>query len=144
VISPSQLNATMSQATLDFMFDRKTGERMAAAATDRAEPMWAALSILAGTMLDSTDDLTQRLLPRLSFYRSAADRSFARMATIRYNQIVIGAAQHAVWSDVLHSSNPGLPLLQASASGYLPLGEVEDRFVLVRFGRQSRTLLRQA
>jgi len=139
VVSPSRLNGA-GRAELGLVLDRETGERLAKAA-DRAEPMWASLSLLAGVMLDPTDDLTRRLLPRLSFYRTAADRSFARTATVRYNQIVIGAAQRAVWSDQLNHLNPALPLVQLSAAGYLPLGEADDRFVLVRFGSRNRPAL---
>jgi hypothetical protein len=137
VLTPSKLNGQAGKAELGLMLDRKTGERLQEAASDRAEPMWGALSLLSGIMLDPTDDLTQRLLPRLSFYRTASDRSFARNATVRYNQVVLGAAQRAVYSDQLGGANAALPLVKLSAGGYLPLGEVDDRFVLVRFGRKS-------
>jgi len=130
VLTPSKLNGAGSKATLNLMLDRETGDRLALAA-DRAEPMWASLSILSGTLLDPTDDLSRRLSPTLSLTR-AADRSFARTATVRYNQIVIGAAQRAVWSDMLDGGNAALPLLQLSAAGYLPLGEEDGRFYLLQ------------
>ena len=132
VVKPGWLNGQGSQAQLDLVLDRATGERLGRAA-DRAEPMWAAFSILAGTMLDPTDMLSQRLTPMLSLSRRE-DRTLARKATIQYNQIVIGAAQRAIWSDLLDGENPALPLLQLSASGYLPLGEEDGRFFLLNVG----------
>ncbi len=130
VLTPERLNGRGSRAQLGLMLDRETGDRLAKAA-DRAEPMWAALSVFSGMMLDPTDDLSRRLTPRLSL-RRAADRSLARTATVRYSQIVIGAVQRAIWSDLLGGANPALPLLQLSASGYLPLGEEDGRFLLLR------------
>ena len=132
IVQPGQLNGRGGQARIDLMFDRETGERLAQAA-DRTEPMWAALSVLSGMMLDPTDDLSQRLTPWLSLGRKA-DRSLARTAAVRYSQMVIGAAQRAVWSDQLGGENAALPLLQLSAAGYLPLGEEDGRFVLLSLG----------
>ena len=132
VVEPGKLNGRGGQARIDLMFDRETGERLAQA-SDRTEPMWAALSVLSGMMLDPTDDLSQRLTPWLSLGRKQ-DRSLARTAAVRYSQIVIGAAQRAVWSDQLGGGNAALPLLQLSAAGYLPLGEEDGRFVLLAVG----------
>lgn len=132
IVQPGQLNGRGGQARVDLMFDRETGERLAKAA-DRTEPMWAALSVLSGMMLDPTDDLSQRLTPWLSLGRKQ-DRSLARTAAVRYSQIVIGSAQRAVWSDQLGGENAALPLLKLSAAGYLPLGEEDGRFVLLRVG----------
>lgn len=131
VLTPARANGSASQAQLHLMLDRETGERLAQAA-DRAEPMWAVLSILSGSLLDPTDDLSRRLSPRLSL--GGADRSLARTAGVRYNQVVFGAAQRAIWSDLLDSANPALPLVQLSAAGYLPLGEEDGRFYLLRVG----------
>ena len=75
----------------------------------------------------------RRLAPQLSL-RRASHRALARTAAVRYNQIVIGATQRAIWSDQLDGDNPTLPLLQLSAAGYLPLGEEDDRFLLLRVG----------
>ena len=72
-------------------------------------------------------------MPALSLDR-ASHRALARTATVRYNQIVIGATQRAIWSDQLNGENPSLPLLRLSASGYLPLGEEDGRFLLLRVG----------
>src|SRR3990172_9043335 len=119
VVKPDQLNGHFSQAQLELALDRATGERLAKAA-DRSEPMWAALSILSGMMLDPTDNLSRQLTPWLSLSRSQ-DRSIARSAAVRYNQIVISAVQRAIWSDLLDGVNPALPLVQLSAAGYLPL-----------------------
>ena len=130
VVKPGQLNGRGSQAQLDLGLDRGTGERLAKA-SDRGEAMWAALSILSGTMLDPTDQLSRRLSPWLSLTRKS-DRSLARTAAVRYNQIVISAAQRAIWSDLLDNKNPALPLLQLTAAGYLPLGEENGRFLLVQ------------
>ena len=62
------------------------------------------------------------------------DRALARTATVRYSQIVIGAVQRAVYSDLLDGRNAALPLVQLSASGFLPLGEEDGRFLLLRVG----------
>ena len=132
VLTPGRLPSGASRAQLNLVLDRETGERLAKA-SDRAEPMWAALSVLAGMMLDPTDDLSRRLTPSLSLSR-ASHRALARGAAVRYNQIVIGAAQRAIWSDLLDGANPALPLLQLSAAGYLPLGEEDGRFLLLRVG----------
>ena len=130
VLTPERLSADSSGAQLGLMLDRATGERLAMSA-DRAEPMWAALSVFSGMMLDPTDELSRRLRPRLSL-RRAAHRALARTATVRYSQIVIGAVQRAIWADQLGGANAALPLVQLSASGYLPLGEQDGRFLLVR------------
>lgn len=130
VVSPGRLNGEAGRAQLNLMFDRETGERLAQA-SDRSEPMWAAISLLSGVMLDSTDDLSRQLNPRLSF-RRREDRVLGRTAAVRYSQIVLGAAQRAVWSDMLDGANPAMPLLQLSAGGYLPLGEIDGRFLLMR------------
>ena len=134
-LTPAQPRSSASTAQLDLVLDRATGERLAKQA-DRAEPMWAALSIFTGMMLDPTDDLSRRLRPQLSL-RRATDRSLARTAAVRYNQIVIGAIQRAIWTDELNGENPTLPLLQLSAAGYLPLGEADGRFLLLRVGGSS-------
>ena len=118
------------------MLDRATGERLSRA-TDRSEPMWAALSILSGALLDPTEELSRRLTPRLSLTR-ASHRALARMAGVRYSQAVLGAAQRAVWSDLLNDRNAALPLVQLSAAGYLPLGEADGRFYLLRLDEGRR------
>ncbi len=136
VLTPEQLNGRGAGANLGLGLDRKTGERLAAAA-DRAEPMWAALSIFSGMMLDPTDELSRSLSRKLSLTR-ANDRALTRIAAIRYSQIVIGAIQRAVWSDVLGGANAALPLVQLSAAGLLPLGEQEGEFLLLNVGGGSR------
>ncbi len=103
VLTPQQLQDRGGRAELGLMLDRETGERLAQKA-ERSEPMWAALSVLSGMMLDPTDELSSRLTPQLSLKR-ARDRAIARTATIRYSQVVIGAAQRAVWSDVIDEEN---------------------------------------
>lgn len=130
VLTPDRLSDLDSAARLDIMLDRSTGERLASAA-DRSEPMWAALSVFSGMMLDPTDELSRRLTPLLSL-RKAAHRSLARTATVGYSQIIIGAIQRAVWSDLLGGLNPTLPLVQLSAAGFLPLGERNGRFLLLQ------------
>jgi hypothetical protein len=130
VLTPDRLNGGGSQAELGLVLDRETGDRLATAA-DRAEPMWAALSVFTGIMLDPSDDLSRRLNPSLSLKR-ARDRALARRAAVTYSQIVIGAVQRAIWSDQLDGGNPALPLVQLSAAGYLPLGEENGRFLLLR------------
>jgi hypothetical protein len=132
VVEPSRLNGRGGQAQLDLVLDRETGERLGSA-SDRAEPMWAALSILSGSMLDPADDLHRRLSPWLSLNKRS-DRALARSAAVRYSQIVFGAAQRAVYSDMLEDENPVMPLLELSAAGYLPLGEEDKRFYLLRVG----------
>ena len=130
VLTPQQLNGAGTKADLGLVLDRATGERLAAQ-SDRAEPMWAALSIFAGILLDPTDDLSRRLSPALSLTRPH-DRALARMAGVRYSQVVIGAIQRAIWSDALDGTNPALPLVQLTSAGYLPLGEEDGRFLLLR------------
>jgi hypothetical protein len=130
VLTPDRLNGGGSQAELGLVLDRETGDRLATAA-DRAEPMWAALSVFTGIMLDPSDDLSRRLNPSLSLKR-ARDRALARRAAVTYSQIVIGAVQRAIWSDQLDGGNPALPLVQLRAAGYLPLGEENGRFLLLR------------
>jgi hypothetical protein len=130
VLTPDRLNGGGSRAELGLVLDRETGERLATAA-DRAEPMWAALSVFTGIMLDPSDDLSRRLSPSLSLKR-ARDRALARTAAVTYSQIIIGAVQRAIWSDQLDGGNPALPLVQLSAAGYLPLGEEDGRFLLLR------------
>ena len=137
VVTPDRL-LTNGNAQLNLMLDRKTGERLARA-DNRSEPMWAALSVLSGMMLDPTDALSRRLTPFLSLNK-AEDRALARTAGVRYSQIVIGAAQRAVWSDLLDEENPVLPLLKLSAAGYLPLGEEDGRFLLLRLANQGSRL----
>jgi len=132
VLTPDRLNGAGARGDLGLMLDRKTGEQLAAA-SDRAAPMWAALSIFSGMMLDPTDDLSNRLTPMLSLNR-AHDRAIARAATMRYSQIVIGAVQRAVYADLLDGRNAALPLVQLSSSGFLPLGEEDGRFLLLRVG----------
>ena len=136
VLTPEGLNGRGSRAELGLMLDRETGERLAKAA-ERAEPMWAALSIFSGMMLDPTDELSGRLTPVLSLSR-ARDRALARTAGVRYTQIIIGAVQRAIWSDLLDGTNAALPLVQLSAAGYLPLGEEDGRFLLLRAGKATR------
>jgi len=130
VLTPERLRDRGGRAQLGLVLDRETGERLARAA-DRAAPMWAALSIFAGMMLDPTNELSRRMASRLSL-RRAPDRALARTLTVRYSQVVIGAAQRAIWADLLDGANPAVPLLQLSAAGYLPLGEEDGRFLLLR------------
>lgn len=138
VLTPQQLQSRGQSAELGLMLDRKTGERLAQTA-ERSEPMWAAISILSGMMLDPTDELSSRLTPQLSLKR-ARDRAIARTATIRYSQVVIGAAQRAVWADVIEEENAALPLLQLSAAGLLPLGEEDGRYLLLKVAGNSNRL----
>jgi hypothetical protein len=142
VLTPDSMRGLGANAELGLMLDRKTGER-AASAADRAEPMWAGLSIFSGMMLDPTDDLSRRLTPMLSLNRSY-DRAIARSAAIRYSQVVLGAVQRAVYADVLDGKNGALPLVQLSSSGYLPLGEEDGRFLLLNLGRNHLTGFRTA
>lgn len=129
-ITPDRLNGAGLNADLGLLLDRASGERLAAA-SDRAEAMWGALQIFSGILLDPTTDLTQRLNPVLSLSR-AHDRALARVASVRYSQVVIGAVQRAIWSDVLGGTNPALPLVQLTAAGYLPLGEEDGRFIVLQ------------
>lgn len=135
VLTPDTLHGVGARADLGLMLDRKTGERLAQAA-GRAEPMWAALSIFSGMMLDATDELSRRLTPMLSLTR-ASDRALARAATVRYSQAVLGAVQRAVYADLLDGGNAALPLVQLSSAGYLPLGEEDGRFLLLHLGGPS-------
>jgi hypothetical protein len=136
VVTTSNLNGEAGRAQLNLMLDRATGDRLGQAA-DRGEPMWAAISILSGMMLDPTDELSNSLRSRLTF-RYANDRELGRSAAVRYNQIVLGSAQRAVWADLLDGENAALPLLQLSSAGYLPLGEDDGRFVLLRTANTNR------
>ena len=138
VIEPEELQSSASQADLGLRLERQTGERLAAS-VDRAEPMWAALSVFSGMMLDPTDDLSKRLTPRLSLSR-AHDRALARTATVKYGQIVLGAVQRAVWADQLNGANPATPLLPLSSAGLLPMGEENGRFLLLRIAGRSQRL----
>jgi hypothetical protein len=138
VVTPHQLRGNV-QGDLGLMLDRETGDRLAKA-SERAEPMWAALSVFSGMMLDPSDDLSRRLTPSLSLNRST-DRALARGATVTYSQIVIGAIQRAVWSDMLDGDNPALPLVQLTASGLLPLGEQDGRFLLLQPATNGRRLI---
>jgi hypothetical protein len=137
VLTPERLGAASARADLGLVFDRATGERLAAAA-DRAAPMWAALSVFSGILLDPSDDLSRRLSPALSLTRSR-DRALARLAGVRYGQVVIGAIQRAVWSDLLGGANPALPLVQLTAAGYLPLGEEDGRFLILSLNGRRLT-----
>ncbi|MEX0786760.1 MAG: hypothetical protein WD939_09000, partial [Dehalococcoidia bacterium] len=62
VVTPERLNSSGVSAQLNLMLDRETGDRLALA-DDRSEPMWAVLSVLSGTMLDPSDELSKRLQP---------------------------------------------------------------------------------
>ena len=137
VLTPDKLNGAGSRAELGLVLDRQTGDRLAGV-SDRAEPMWAALSIFSGILLDPTDDLSRRLNPVLSLTR-AHDRAIARIAAVRYSQVVIGAVQRAIWSDALDGANPALPLVQLTSAGYLPLGEEDGRFLLLNMGSPRLT-----
>jgi hypothetical protein len=135
VLTPNRLARRGDRAELGLMLDRKTGDRLANAA-DRSEPMWAALSIFSGILLDPTDELSSQLRPVLSLTR-AQDRALARTAAVRYSQAVLGSVQRAIWSDLLDGANPALPLVQLAAAGFLPLGEEDGRFLLLRFSEGS-------
>jgi hypothetical protein len=138
VFTPQQLEGRGVNADLGLMLDRKTGERLAETA-ERSEPMWAALSVFSGIMLDPTDELSSQLTPQLSL-RRARDRALARTATIRYSQVVIGAVQRAIWSDVIDEDNAALPLVELTSAGYLPLGEEDGRYVLLRVNGSDQEL----
>ncbi len=138
VFTPQQLEGRGINAELGLMLDRKTGERLAQTA-DRAEPMWAALSVFSGMMLDPTDELSSQLTPQLSL-RRARDRALARTATIRYSQVIIGAVQRAIWSDVIDEDNAALPLVELTSAGYLPLGEEDGSYLLLRVDGRSEHL----
>jgi hypothetical protein len=142
VLTPSQLASRGAGANLGLVLDRKTGDRLATTA-DRAEPMWAALSIFSGMMLDPTDELSRSLTPSLSLTRSS-DRAAARMATVRYSQTVIGAIQRAIWADQLGGANPALPLVRLSSAGYLPLGEEGGHYLLLNVSGTRLTGYRTA
>jgi hypothetical protein len=136
VVSVDKLNGRGLNGELGLMLDRKTGERLAKNA-DRAEPMWAALSIFSGMLLDPTDSLSRKLNPMLSLTRSQ-DRALSRSASIRYSQTVLGSVQRAVWSDQLNNENPAIPLVHLSSAGFLPLGEENGHFVLLNLGAAKR------
>jgi len=136
VLTADRLNGRGLTANLGLMLDRKTGERLAKAA-DRSEPMWAALSIFSGILLDPADGLSRRLSPMLSLTR-AHDRALTRSASIRYSQTVLGSVQRAVWSDQLDGKNPALPLVHLSSAGFLPLGEENGDFLLLDVGGGKR------
>jgi hypothetical protein len=143
VLTPAQLSARGANANLGLLLDRPTGERLAAAA-GRSEPMWAAISIFSGMMLDPTDELSRSLSPALSFTRTS-DRAAARMAAVRYSQVVIGTLQRAVWADQIGGGgNAALPLVRLSSAGYLPLGEENGRFLLLNVGGTHLTGYRTA
>jgi hypothetical protein len=136
VVSIDELNGRGLNGELGLMLDRKTGERLEKSA-DRAEAMWAALSIFSGILLDPTDNLSRRLSPFLSLTR-ANDRALTRSASIRYSQTVLGSVQRAVWSDQLGDKNPALPLVRLSSAGFLPLGEERGEFLLLNVGGGKR------
>ena len=138
VFTPRQLASRGASADLGLMLDRKTGERLAQTA-ERSEPMWAALSVFSGIMLDPTDELSSQLTPQLSL-RRAQDRALARTASIRYSQIIIGAVQRAIWSDVIDEDNAALPLVELTSAGYLPLGEEGGRYLLLRVDGHNEQL----
>jgi hypothetical protein len=136
VLTPERLNGRGINGDLGLLLDRKTGDSLAAT-IDQREAMWAGISIFSGIMLDPTDSLSNRLNPLLSLTR-AQDRALARSASVRYTQIVLGAVQRAVWSDGLGGQNPALPLVQLTASGFLPMGEENGEFLLMRLGGGKR------
>jgi hypothetical protein len=136
VVNADKLNGRGLNGNLGIMLDRKTGERLANNA-DRAEPMWAGLSIFSGILLDPTDGLSRRLSPVLSLQRSY-DRALSRSASIRYSQMVLGSVQRAIWSDQLDGGNPALPLVQLSSAGFLPLGEEDGDFLILNLGGRKR------
>ena len=138
VFTPQQFDGRSASAELGLMLDRKTGERLAQTA-ERSEPMWAALSVFSGIMLDPTNELSSQLTPQLSL-RRARDRALARTASIRYSQIVIGAVQRAIWSDVIDEDNAALPLVELTSAGYLPLGEEGGRYLLLRVDGRNEQL----
>ncbi len=138
VFTPQQLEGRGVHAELGLMLDRKTGERLAQTA-ERSESMWAALSVFSGIMLDPTDELSSQLTPQLSL-RRARDRAIARTATIRYSQVIIGAVQRAIWSDVIEEDNAALPLVELTSAGYLPLGEEDGRYLLLRVDGRNEQL----
>ncbi len=136
VVSIDKLNGRGLNGELGLMLDRQTGERLEKAA-DRAEPMWAALSIFSGILLDPTDHLSRRLSPFLSLTRSQ-DRALTRSAAVRYSQTVLGSVQRALWSDQLGGKNAALPLVRLSSAGFLPLGEERGEFLLLNLGGGKR------
>ena len=136
VVSIDKLNGRGLNGDLGLMLDRKTGERLEKTA-DRAEPMWAALSIFSGILLDPTDNLARKLSPFLSLTRSQ-DRALTRSASVRYSQTVLGSVQRALWSEQLGGKNAALPLVRLSSAGYLPLGEERGEFLLLNLGGGKR------
>jgi len=137
VVSIDKLNGRGLNGELGLMLDRKTGERLQNASAGRGEPLWAAMSIFSGILLDPTEGLTQRLSPFISL-RRAEDRALSRSASIRYSQTVLGSVQRAVWSDQLDEKNPALPLVRLSSAGFLPLGEEGGEFLLLNLGGRKR------
>ena len=136
VVSIDKLNGRGLKGELGLMLDRQTGERLEKAA-DRAEPMWAALSIFSGILLDPADSLSRRLSPFLSLTRSQ-DRALTRSAAVRYSQTVLGSVQRAIWSEQLGGRNAALPLVRLSSAGFLPLGEERGEFLLLNLGGGKR------
>jgi hypothetical protein len=139
VVTLDKLNGRGLSGELGLMLDRKTGERLALG-VDRSEPMWAALSIFSGVLLDPTDGLSRKLSPLLSLTRSH-DRALTRSASVRYSQVVLGSVQRAVWSGELEGKNPALPLVRLSAAGFLPLGEERGEFLLLDMGGRPKQVV---
>jgi hypothetical protein len=136
VVSVDQLRGRGTNGDLGLMLDRKTGEQLEKTA-NRGEPMWAALSIFSGILLDPTDGLSKRLTPFLSLQRQQ-DRALTRTASIRYSQTVLGSVQRAIYADQLGDNNPAIPLVRLSSAGYLPLGEERGEFLLLNLGGGRR------
>lgn len=135
VISVDKLRGRGVNGDLGLMLDRGTGERLEKT-SNRSEPMWAALSIFSGILLDPTEGLSRRLSPFITLTR-AQDRALSRTASVRYSQTVLGSVQRAVYSDHL-GKNPALPLVRLSSAGYLPLGEEDGQFLILNLGGGSR------
>ena len=138
VLTPKPLEQHGARAELGLMLDRKTGKRLAQTAQS-SEPLWAPLPVLYGMVLRPITALSRPFAPHPPLSR-ARDRAIARTATVRYSQIVIGAAQRAIWADVIDEDNAAIPLLQLSAAGYLPLGEEDGEYLLLRVDDRSTRL----